>query len=89
MNLSSVHTNAIGHLAEDPPKKPNIDTIIGGIAPDWGPFATLGSEARVMVEVIMAVAILICLGIAVWGRPNSGSVRPRCATASAPNRARG
>ncbi|MET8697266.1 MULTISPECIES: hypothetical protein [unclassified Kitasatospora] len=67
MNQSSVQSIAIGHLAEDPPKKPNIDTIIGGIAPDWGPFASLGSEARVMVEVVMAVAILACLGLAVWG----------------------
>ncbi|MEU3713279.1 hypothetical protein [Streptomyces catenulae] len=47
--------------------KGDISTIIGGIAPDWGPFGTLGHEARVMVEVIMAVAILICLGIAFWG----------------------
>ncbi|GAA3163902.1 MULTISPECIES: hypothetical protein [Streptomyces] len=47
--------------------KGDISTIIGGIAPDWGPFGTLGNEARVMVEVIMAVAILICLGIAFWG----------------------
>ena len=67
MNLSSVDSKLIGHLAADPPKKANIDTIIGGIAPDWGPFATLGSEARVMVEVVMAVAILACLALAVWG----------------------
>ncbi|KWW97990.1 hypothetical protein C3Y87_18080 [Carbonactinospora thermoautotrophica] len=45
----------------------NIDTIIKGIAPDWGPFAQLGQEARVMVEVIMAFAILVCMAIAVWG----------------------
>ncbi|MFI5531353.1 hypothetical protein ACIA8O_22760 [Kitasatospora sp. NPDC051853] len=54
-------------LAEDPPKKANIDTIIGGIAPDWGPFSSLGAEARTMIQVVMAVAILACLGIAVWG----------------------
>lgn len=45
----------------------DITTIIGGIAPDWGPFGSLGTEARVMVEVVMAVAILICLGLAIWG----------------------
>ncbi|KRV51071.1 hypothetical protein AQ490_02375 [Wenjunlia vitaminophila] len=45
----------------------DIDVIIGGIAPDWGPFSTLGTEARVMVEVVMAVAILICMAIAIWG----------------------
>ncbi|WP_035801837.1 MULTISPECIES: hypothetical protein [Kitasatospora] len=54
-------------MADTPPAKGNINTIIGGIAPDWGPFSTLGSEARIMVEVIMAVAILACLAIAVWG----------------------
>lgn len=48
-------------------EKGDIDVIIGGIAPDWGPFGTLGTEARVMVEVIMAVAILACLAIAIWG----------------------
>ncbi len=48
-------------------EKGDINTIIGGIAPDWGPFGTLGNEARVMIEVVMAVAILLCLGIAIWG----------------------
>ena len=47
--------------------KGNINTIIGGIAPNWGPFGSLGNEAKVMIEVVMAVAILLCLGIAVWG----------------------
>jgi hypothetical protein len=47
--------------------KGDITTIIGGIAPDWGPFGSLGNEARVMVEVVMAIAILLCLGIAIWG----------------------
>jgi hypothetical protein len=47
--------------------KGDINTIIGGIAPDWGPFGSLGNEARVMVEVVMAVAILLCLALAVWG----------------------
>ncbi|WP_231873200.1 MULTISPECIES: hypothetical protein [Kitasatospora] len=60
-------STVIRYLAEDPPKKADIDTIIGGIAPDWGPFATLGSSARVMVQVVMAVAILVCLAIAIWG----------------------
>jgi hypothetical protein len=47
--------------------KGDINTIIGGIAPDWGPFGSLGNEARVMVEVVMAVAILLCLALAIWG----------------------
>ena len=48
-------------------EKGDINTIIGGIAPDWGPFGSLGSEARVMIEVVMAVALLLCFGIAIWG----------------------
>ncbi|MDT0309610.1 hypothetical protein RM780_22000 [Streptomyces sp. DSM 44917] len=45
----------------------DINNIIGGIAPDWGPFSDLGAEARTMVQVVMAIAILICLAIAIWG----------------------
>ena len=52
------------YLAAD---KGDITTIIGGIAPNWGPFGALGREMHVMIEVIMATCILICLGIAVWG----------------------
>lgn len=47
--------------------KGDINTIIGGIAPSWGPFGNLGTEARVIVQVVMAVAILLCLAIAIWG----------------------
>jgi len=52
--------------------KGDINTIIGGIAPDWGPFGALGTEAKTMIQVVMAVAILLCLGIAIWG----ASLRP-------------
>ncbi|RKN41913.1 hypothetical protein [Streptomyces hoynatensis] len=45
----------------------DIDSIIGGIAPDWGPFAAVGDQARTMIQVIMALAILICMAIAIWG----------------------
>lgn len=44
-----------------------ISTIIGGIAPNWGPFAQLGQTGRVLVEVVMAAVILLCLGLAAWG----------------------
>ncbi|NUR31254.1 MAG: hypothetical protein HOV83_36325 [Catenulispora sp.] len=63
-------------MLTDPPPTPtpappssgnDINTIIGGIAPNWGPFGRVGNEARVMIEVVMATAIIICLGIAVWG----------------------
>ena len=29
--------------------KGDINTIIGGIAPDWGPFGALGTEAKTMI----------------------------------------
>jgi len=45
----------------------NIGTIINGIAPDWGPFGAVGQQAKVLIEVIMAAAILICLAMAIWG----------------------
>ncbi|UED84914.1 MULTISPECIES: hypothetical protein [Streptomyces] len=45
----------------------DITNIIGGIAPDWGPFSAVGTEARTLIQVIMALAILICMGIAIWG----------------------
>ncbi len=46
--------------------KGDITTIIGGLL-DWGPFGSLGNEAKTMIQVVMAVAILLCLGIAIWG----------------------
>ncbi|GAB2878510.1 hypothetical protein [Streptomyces mayteni] len=45
----------------------DINEIIGGIAPNWGPFAQVGDQARTMIQVIMALAILICMAIAIWG----------------------
>ncbi|MGR7000753.1 hypothetical protein ACU686_26330 [Yinghuangia aomiensis] len=51
----------------DNPNNGDINTIIGGIAPDWRPFGSLGQEARTMVQVVMAASILICLAMAVWG----------------------
>lgn len=45
----------------------SINQIVGGIAPNWGPFGKLGTEGRIVVEVIMAAAVLACMGIAAWG----------------------
>ncbi|UGQ14999.1 hypothetical protein LO772_16360 [Yinghuangia sp. ASG 101] len=45
----------------------DINTIIGGIEPGWGPFGDLGAQGKVIVQVVMAAAILICLAMAVWG----------------------
>ncbi len=47
--------------------KANINSIIGGIAPNWGPFAKVGAQGRVLVQVVMAGAILVCVGVAAWG----------------------
>ncbi|UGQ15451.1 hypothetical protein LO772_16355 [Yinghuangia sp. ASG 101] len=41
--------------------------LAGGIKPNWGPFGQLGQEGRQLVQAVMAAAILICLGLAVWG----------------------
>lgn len=45
----------------------SISTIIGGVAPNWGPFAGVGNQAKAMVDVVMAAAILVCLALAIWG----------------------
>lgn len=45
----------------------NIGNVIGGVAPSWGPFGTLGAEARTMIDVVMAAGIAICMTIAAWG----------------------
>jgi hypothetical protein len=55
------------YLGQEQEEDENINEIIGGIAPDWGPFGALGEEARTMVQVVMALAILICMAIAIWG----------------------
>src|SRR4051794_7452983 len=47
--------------------KGDINTIIGGIAPDSGALRSPGNGGEAMIEVVMAVAILLCLGIAIWG----------------------
>jgi hypothetical protein len=54
-------------LAQSQQENDDINRIIGGIAPNWGPFGELGDQARTMIQVIMALAILICMGIAIWG----------------------
>ena len=44
-----------------------INNVIGGIAPDWGPFGQLGNQGRLLVEVLMAAVVLMCFAIAAWG----------------------
>lgn len=45
----------------------NIGHLVGGVAPNWGPFAAIGSTAQTVIEAVMAAAIIVCLGTAVWG----------------------
>jgi hypothetical protein len=65
--LTSLPSHALWHTLVPAAGNGNINTIIGGIAPDWGPFGQVGQQARVMIEIIMAAAILLCLGLAIWG----------------------
>lgn len=45
----------------------SINNLVGGVAPNWGPFAAIGTTAQTVIEAIMAAAIIVCLGTAVWG----------------------
>ena len=65
-SAGSILADATAPVAPTPTSN-SIDSIISGIAPNWGPFGKVGAEAKVMIEVVMATAILLCLGIAVWG----------------------
>ena len=44
-----------------------VKTIVGGLAPNWGPFAAVGATGRTVIEIIMAAVVLILLGRAVIG----------------------
>ncbi|MFD5922297.1 hypothetical protein ACFVYP_36765 [Kitasatospora sp. NPDC058201] len=56
-------------LANDPTPKPGgkVDSLVTGLAPDWGPFASVGGTARTVIQAIMAAVILILLGRALIG----------------------
>ena len=45
----------------------SIGSLVNGVAPNWGPFAALGSTAQTVIEALMAAAIIVCLGTAAWG----------------------
>ncbi|MFK4184353.1 hypothetical protein ACI2L4_10090 [Streptomyces sparsogenes] len=44
-----------------------IDGLVGGLAPDWGPFAELGEAGRTVIQIIMAGVLLALLGRAALG----------------------
>jgi hypothetical protein len=50
-----------------PPAGGGIGSVVGGVSPSWGPFGALGSQATTVLDVIMAVVIVVCLGIAIFG----------------------
>ena len=45
----------------------SIGNLVGGVAPNWGPFAAIGTTAQTVVEAIMAAVVVICLATAAWG----------------------
>lgn len=38
-----------------------------GTQPSWGPFAGLGTQAKVLIDVVMAAGLVVCFAIAAWG----------------------
>ena len=41
-----------------------IGGVVGGVAPNWGPFAALGATAVTIIDVVMASVIVICMVVA-------------------------
>lgn len=41
--------------------------LFNGVKPSWGPFGQLGSTARILVGVLMAVALFACVAYTIWG----------------------
>jgi heme/copper-type cytochrome/quinol oxidase subunit 2 len=44
-----------------------VGDLVNGLSPDWGPFAAVGTKARVIIQVLMAAVVLILFGMAIWG----------------------
>jgi hypothetical protein len=53
--------NSIGYLASGP------GDLLNGVKPSWGPFASVGNQARVLIGVLWAAALLVCVAITIWG----------------------
>ena len=41
--------------------------LFKGVSPSWGPLGQLGTTARTLIGVLMAVALFACLAYTVWG----------------------
>jgi thiol:disulfide interchange protein len=61
---------SVSHRITELAANGSIGFLVGGIAPDWGPFAALGVTARTVVEVIMAAVVMALLGRAALGAYN-------------------
>lgn len=44
-----------------------INGVVGGVAPNWGPFAALGATAVTIIDVVMAAVIVVCMLVALVG----------------------
>lgn len=64
MHAAAVLTHVLGQAKSG---GGSISNVIGGVAPNWGPFGAVGAQGKVLVEVVMAAVVLTCLGIAAWG----------------------
>ena len=49
-------------LAADGPSN-----LFNGVKPVWGPFADVGSTAKMLISVLMAVALFACVAYTIWG----------------------
>jgi len=61
---------SVSHRITELAANGSIGSLVGGIAPNWGPFAALGATARTVVEVIMAAVVMALLGRAALGAYN-------------------
>lgn len=48
-------------LAEGP------SDLFNGVKPGWGPFGELGTTAKTLIGVLMAVALFACVAYTIWG----------------------
>src|SRR5664280_2423495 len=45
----------------------DISGVVGGVSPGWGPFGSLGTQAKVLIGVVMAAVGVACLIMALIG----------------------
>jgi hypothetical protein len=45
----------------------DIGGVVGGVSPSWGPFGSLGTQAKVVIGVVMAAVIVACFIMAALG----------------------